>query len=145
MSALGVVSDSPGGPVMSLPFQSRWTLSYLRGPITREEIAALMRPLKAGQSHAPVPTLAPQHAVPPMANLVHASVIPVMPVSAPAPVPAPPEPTRHLTSAQPVVPGLTPFFVPTRGAVPTGATLLYQAFLLGWADVVGENKKMGRK
>src|SRR5262249_54738489 len=34
---------------------------------------------------------------------------------------------------------------PVKQPGPGGATLVYQGFVLGWADVVGEDKKMGRK
>jgi hypothetical protein len=42
------------GPVL---IESRWTLSYLRGPLARPEIKRLMDPLKAGQ--APASTIPP--------------------------------------------------------------------------------------
>jgi hypothetical protein len=40
-------------------FQTRWTLSYLRGPLTRPEIKRLMDPVKQAPSAAPVAAQAP--------------------------------------------------------------------------------------
>src|SRR5204862_3507357 len=34
-------------------FQTRWALSYLRGPMTREEISKLMDPVRQGQEPNP--------------------------------------------------------------------------------------------
>ena len=56
-------------------FQTRWALSYLRGPMTREEIARLMDPVKEGREPlaAPPPPPATPSAtpvVPPAAELV---------------------------------------------------------------------------
>ena len=42
-------------------FQTRWTMSYLRGPLSRPQIAALMTPLKAA---LPAPAAAPAAAAP---------------------------------------------------------------------------------
>src|SRR5205823_11348780 len=40
-------------------FQTRWALSYLRGPMTREEIARLMEPVKQGKEHPAAPAARP--------------------------------------------------------------------------------------
>jgi hypothetical protein len=40
-------------------FQTRWTLSYLRGPLTREQISELMEPLKSGRAEPISKTAAP--------------------------------------------------------------------------------------
>ncbi|MFY9823389.1 MAG: ATP-binding protein, partial [Thermoanaerobaculia bacterium] len=47
-------------------FQTRWTLSYLRGPLTRPEIKRLMDPLKSGSpaEAGPQPATAPAASVP---------------------------------------------------------------------------------
>jgi hypothetical protein len=47
-------------PIM---FQTRWTMSYLRGPLTREQIRVLMEPAKASLQAAPNPTPQPETAV----------------------------------------------------------------------------------
>ncbi|MGD9854707.1 MAG: ATP-binding protein [Planctomycetaceae bacterium] len=47
-------------------FQTRWALSYLRGPLTREQIAALMAPRRATQpSSVPASTVTTVAALPP--------------------------------------------------------------------------------
>jgi len=97
-------------------FQTRWVLSYLRGPLTREQIRALMAPMKSAD-----PTAAPAQ---------------------PAARPAEPAPAAPLAaSAQPVsqAPTLPPdiprYFAPLRGRAPAGSSLLYQPMLLGAARV----------
>ena len=178
-------------------FQTRWALSYLRGPMTREEIGRLMDPIKQSKSAAPdaaTPVASP--VAPPVATAVAQppAAIPVAPppvppgipsaaelaavasppaaipvvaqpaaASPPAAVPVafaaavvPPSavplpaatPVSHLqTSAAPVgLPSDLPqFHVPVKQSNPGGATLVYRGFVLGWADVTAEDKKMGRK
>jgi hypothetical protein len=89
-------------------FESRWALSYLRGPLTRAQIKSLMvRKPQAGAAWS-----APQSAPPP------AKV-----ASAPA-------------APRPVLPaGIPQYFVPPRGACPGGAELQYRPMLLGSAQV----------
>ena len=96
-------------------FETRWALSYLRGPLTRAQIKLLMDPLKA---NAPAP--AP---------------------SATAPVTPPPPPV----SAQPVAPSnnekpllppeITQYYIPVRSSGGASETLTYQPMLLGAAEV----------
>ncbi len=90
-------------------FQTRWALSYLRGPLTRNQIKLLMDPLKVAQ---PAATLAA-----PAASTVK---------SAPA-APAGQRPT--------VAPEVPQFFLPTRGSVPSGSTALYRPNIYGAAKV----------
>ncbi|HEX5270948.1 MAG TPA: DUF87 domain-containing protein [Gemmataceae bacterium] len=45
-------------------FQSRWALSFLRGPMSREQIASLMKPLKEKPSESAKPQAAPVAAKP---------------------------------------------------------------------------------
>jgi hypothetical protein len=47
-------------------FQSRWAMSYLRGPLTRPEIKRLMDPRKESSSAAPVTAQGPTSGVTPM-------------------------------------------------------------------------------
>ncbi len=91
-------------------FQTRWAMSYLRGPMTRNQIKALMDPYKAGQP-ASVEVAAP--AAPRMAPA------PVAAVEGP---PAPP-------------PDVPQYFLPVRGSAPAGSTLTYQPMVLGAARV----------
>jgi hypothetical protein len=86
-------------------FQTRWALSYLRGPITRDQIAALMREKKATLS------------------------LPAQAVNA-APVPL--DIAGIAAGDRPILPPAIPeTFLPCRQSLPTGATLIYQPELLG--------------
>ncbi len=88
-------------------FQTRWALSYLRGPLTRDQIKTLMQPYKDGEPAASKPT--------------------------PLPAPA----MGGGTSPQPptLPPGLKQFFVPVRGATSGGGNLVYRPHILGAAKV----------
>ena len=97
-------------------FQTRWTLSYLRGPLTRTQIKQLMDPIKrerpaeAGQSAGTSVASTPAHGAP------HAQ--------------------------RPMLPPEVPqYFVPLRGRQPEGHALVYQPMVLGEAQVrVVDNK-----
>ena len=88
-------------------FQTRWTLSYLRGPLTRTQIKQLMDPLKrgvpveAGRSEGAAVT----------ASASHQSQRPLLPPEVPQ------------------------YFVPVRGRQPEGQSLVYQPMVLGVAEV----------
>jgi hypothetical protein len=146
-------------------FQSKWALSFLRGPMTREQIGRLMRPIKEQDSSgAVVPTLLCPHCkaeLPPgiadrcpscgknpwargNAEGTAAPVAMAVPVGGQgaAQVTAPP---RAASSAHtsvsytpPVLPpDVTQFHVPL--ASPTGPAnteLEYQPWVLGYAEVV---------
>jgi hypothetical protein len=134
-------------------FQSRWALSYLRGPMTRDEISKLMHDTKSAPQPAPPPPVAkvtPPAPAPTPAPAPVAAPAPTPPPPAPvpppaAPAPAPTSPASQVPAAVPEAPGVTSYFVPARKADPGGAALTYQAFLLGGAEVIGLDKKMGRK
>ena len=98
-------------------FQTRWTLSYLRGPLTRTQIKTLMEPVKAGkglgvrgEAKSPTPHLSPltPHGSRPM---------------------LPPDVPQH--------------FIPVRGSQPSGSTLIYQPMLLGASQVRVADSKAG--
>ncbi|HEY4594276.1 MAG TPA: ATP-binding protein, partial [Thermoanaerobaculia bacterium] len=68
-------------------FQTRWTLSYLRGPLTRPEIKRLMDPVKQAPPAAPVKAQEPTGAPAPPSAAVPAAaakeVAPVLPPDVP--------------------------------------------------------------
>jgi hypothetical protein len=100
-------------------FQTRWTMSYLRGPLSRPQIAALMTPLKAA-----LPAPAPAAAAAAPAGTAAAAPA----AAAPAPVSA--------AATPPAVPsGISPAYLPLRGAAPAGGSLAYLPMLLGGARV----------
>lgn len=91
-------------------FQTRWALSYLRGPLSRREISALMTPRKA----ATTPRQGP-----------------------PEGRPAPPKrsETRAAGGERPILPpGIAEAFLPLRGD-PGDGDLLYRPGLLGEAEL----------
>ncbi len=96
-------------------FESRWAMSYLRGPLTRGQIKTLMDPRKAGAPGASPGTGTPS----------------VEPKKAPAGAagPAP----RVTASERPLLPPSIPqYFLPVRGA---GSEIWYRAMALGAAEI----------
>ena len=87
-------------------FETRWAMSYLRGPLTRTQIKSLMDPLKADQVQEPAP------------------VAPTTIASAP------------VQSERPVLPPeITQYYIPIRSSGDANAKLSYHPMLLGVADV----------
>jgi hypothetical protein len=94
-------------------FQTRWTLSYLRGPLTPAQIKVL---------RAAKRTVQPASAQP-------ASVQPASPKPAP-------QAAEIQPAGRPNLPPQVPqYFLPLRGAMPTGAQPVYKPAILGVADV----------
>ncbi len=94
-------------------FHTRWVLSYLRGPLTRDQIKTLMEPVKGTQ--------------------------PTGSKSGGAPDPV----SKTGVSTQPpaLPPGLKQFYVPTRGSAPADSKLLYQPRLIGAAKIHYSNTR----
>jgi hypothetical protein len=93
-------------------FQTRWSLSYLRGPLTRSQIKTLMDPYKAS-------------------NLAETAVSAAAGGSAASGRKAAPQ-TAGSSGGQPSLPpDVTQFFIPARG----GGGLVYQPMALGAARV----------
>jgi hypothetical protein len=92
-------------------FETRWAMSYLRGPLTRVQIKMLMDPVK-GQAITPEPTQ-------PSATLKSST-------------PAAPATSQ---SQRPVMPPeISQYFIPVRSS-DTGATLSYRPMLLGEVEI----------
>jgi len=90
-------------------FETRWAMSYLRGPLTRAQIKSLMDPLKkTTATTAPAPVSTP------------ANVISAAPAQTEKPV-LPPE--------------VTQFYIPVRSSGDANARLSYHPMLLGAAEV----------
>jgi hypothetical protein len=120
------------GPVL---MQTRWALSYLRGPLSRDQIKTLMDPLKAT-------TPAPAVSTPEQA--------PVTPsLTAPAATPAPAMASSNVEAASPasagqppaVPPDISNFYIPQRGSAPSGSTLCYRPVILGAARLTFSDSK----
>lgn len=100
-------------------FHTRWCLSYLRGPLTRNQIKMLMDPYK--QTH---PALGPE------SQTAKTPSGPAAVAAQPQPAAPPPAPA---TGLRPTLPAeITQFFVPVRGS---GSGVVYQPQLLGAARV----------
>jgi hypothetical protein len=96
-------------------FQTRWALSYLRGPLTREQIQTLMAARKQDKAPGPAAVADPATAVP----VPSGGDRPVVPPDVPA------------------------FFVPRRGSLKAGESLLYRPAILGVARLHYADKKAG--
>ncbi len=125
-------------------FQTRWTLSYLRGPLTREQIQTLMAPRKqalaAAAAAASAAVLVPGSAAAPTTggNLEQSA-----PPGASAPVPSTTARSSS-RSVRPVMPpGVPEFFVPCRARLRPGESLFYSPSLLGVARLHYADKKPG--
>ena len=104
-------------------FESRWAMSYLRGPLTRTQIKSLTDPIK-GQTAATSVVAAAGSSTQPVITTAAAGVATA---AAPALSPA---------SARPVLPPeVSQYFIPVRGEGPSGAVLTYQPMVLGAAEI----------
>jgi len=113
-------------------FETRWAMSYLRGPLGRQEIKKLaqMQNAESGMQDAEGAAAGRPDPVPP-----------APPASAP---PAPVAPSAPRASSRPVLPPSVPeFFVPGRGAAPAGKRLAYEPALFGAAQVRFADPKAG--
>ena len=95
-------------------FETRWCLSYLRGPLTRTQIKTLMDPLR--DAHPSTATTAP------IAKGVSGPTGGARPM-------LPPDVPQH--------------FVPLRGSKPDGSELVYEPMLLGSARIRFSDSKSG--
>ncbi|MBY0311407.1 MAG: hypothetical protein K2W85_05010 [Phycisphaerales bacterium] len=119
------------GPVI---METRWCMSYLRGPLTRQQIKTLMDPVKAAGRAA---TGAASSAAPRVAPTL--SPTPAPPERAPAPTTS----SAPADSSRPVLaPEIPQFFVPARG-IGAGKALEYRPALLGMAKVYYSDTKAG--
>ena len=112
-------------------FQTRWAMSYLPGPLTRDQIKLLMDPLKATtaawQAEAPAPAGVAAGGAGRGAG----------PAAAAAAV-------SGVSEQPPVLPSdVRRYFMPPRGRAPAGGGLLYRPQLLGAAQVSFADTKTG--
>ena len=101
--------------------QTRWALSYMRGPLTRNQIKTLMDPTKAAQpSPAPSVSASAASVAAPVATAASAAAL----------VSSVPTGQRPMVAAE-----IPQFFLPTRGGAPSGSRVLYQPAIYGAASV----------
>jgi hypothetical protein len=104
--------------------ETRWCMSYLRGPLTRNQIKVLMDPRRS--SFASKPTAAG------------------VPVSAPAVGFQAPAAAAAKKSDRPMLPPeVSQYFIPVRGSQAAGQSLVYSPVLLGSAQVRFTDIKTG--
>jgi hypothetical protein len=115
-------------------FETRWDMSYLRGPLTRTQIKLLMEPLKAQATGASASQAAAAAAG--VASQASSST-----ATAPAVSMATKPAAGNQRPALP--PGIAQYFIPVRGSGPAGASLVYHPTLLGVAEVgYSDSKKI---
>ncbi|MBH0179988.1 MAG: ATP-binding protein, partial [Nitrospira sp.] len=103
-------------------FETRWCLSYLRGPLTRTQIKTLMEPVRRQAS-----------SVKRQADGIGASTSSRMTND-----------SSRLTSARPMLPPDVPqHFVSLRGSQPGGSELVYVPMLLGSSQIRFSDSKSG--
>ncbi|QDU95674.1 ATP-binding protein [Lignipirellula cremea] len=125
------------GPVV---FQTRWALSYLRGPLSKPQIEKLMAPRKAGASAAPPGARSASAAA---ASTAAASggdsfLDSLVPVRAPAPTSRASGPAVEVPppATKPVLPPeVEQAYLPVRERVAPGEQLVYVGAILGEAKV----------
>ena len=105
-------------------FQTRWTLSYLRGPLTRSQIKLLMDPVKSRESLG--------------AMGKEKSATSESPEGRSQASPLTPHASRPMLS-----PDVPQQFIPIRGEQPNGSLLVYQPLLLGGAQVRFSDSRAG--
>ncbi len=93
-------------------FETRWALSYLRGPLTRAQIKLLMDPLKQA------------------AGAEIGASAPPAPAAAPAPATSAPKTDRAILS-----PEITQYYLPVRSSGAAKTSLTYHPTLLGAAEI----------
>jgi hypothetical protein len=117
-------------------FQVRWALSYLRGPLTRQQIKQLMDPLKAAA--APPASVAASQGIPQPAP--EPASPPAQPASQAAGVASGPLGGERRPMLDPDVPQ---FFVPLRRKPSAGQTILYRPAIFGFGQIYFSDTKSG--
>ena len=111
-------------------FETRWAMSYLRGPLTRNQIKILMDPVKAQM---------PKPAAPAASSYAQPAATTSQPTSSAQA--APTTPSSSKIAGQPILPPeVQQYFVPARGGQ---GNLLYKPAVLGSAQVHFMDTKTG--
>jgi hypothetical protein len=100
-------------------FETRWAMSYLRGPLTRTQIRLLMDPLKSSAATATSSVVATSATSNPPSSLSQAVT-----------TSAPSAQQRPQLSAD-----ITQYYIPLRSSADANAKLVYQPMLLGLAEI----------
>jgi hypothetical protein len=105
-------------------FETRWCLSYLRGPLTRTQIKALMEPRRTEQGGL-------------RSETSRAALSPLRPLSEAS------TQSSALKSRPMLPPDVPQYFVPLRGTKPDGSELVYAPMLLGLSQIRFSGSKSG--
>ncbi|MBY0247677.1 MAG: ATP-binding protein [Nitrospiraceae bacterium] len=100
-------------------FETRWCLSYLRGPLTRTQIKTLMDPIRREALNVKCETSEAKSSAPNVSRLTPHASRPMLPPDVP----------QH--------------FVPLRGSKPEGSELVYAPMLLGASQIRFSDAKSG--
>ncbi|MEO7970176.1 MAG: DUF87 domain-containing protein [bacterium] len=112
-------------------FESRWAMSYLRGPLTRTQIKTLMVSTKAKTDSVAVAGTGSGAAATSSESIATGAA-----------TAAAPAPSTKAATARPVLPSeISQYFIPVRSEV-KGATLVYQPTVFGAAQVRFNDKKI---
>jgi hypothetical protein len=108
-------------------FETRWAMSYLRGPLTRNQIKLLMEPVKSKIASPPISVLSTTQTS----------------TSLTAPVPVESD-TAKTSWTRPVLPPkVQQYFIPVRGRQVMESTLYYQPTVIGAGTVHFSDVKAG--
>ncbi len=110
-------------------FQTRWALSYLRGPLTRNQIKQLASSSAPAQAQTTTPAAAPASATP---------VTPIAETTVATNSPTPAAAIRPLLPAE-----VRQYFAPVRGELDDKATIVYQPSVLCAAQILFADAKLG--
>jgi ribosomal protein L40E len=150
-------------------FQSRWTLSFLRGPMTRDQIAVLMKPVKESMAGLAQPAATKSPATKPVVAIplcrrCRAELAPGTTACPKCGEPLAPALSRSedqqfrqrlqqqaVTARLPALPQTPPelpaelrqFYLPLKTSLPAGAELFYQPRVLGFAAVAFVDRRRG--
>jgi hypothetical protein len=106
--------------------ESRWTMSYLRGPLTRNQIKVLMDPRRSNVASKPAMATGAAPTVPSAAAY------------------QPPVAAAAGKTERPLLPpDVSQYFIPLRGSQQPGQTLVYNPMLLGVAQIRFSDAKTG--
>lgn len=115
-------------------FQTRWTMSYLRGPLTRNQIKTLMEPVKSQPAVATAAAASATVAVSATQGTISQSAAQAVPQTVA---------NVATTTQQPVLPPeVSQYFIPVRNNAPSGATLVYHPMAVGVAEIRFRDKRV---
>ena len=122
-------------------FQARWAMSYLCGPLSRDQIKKLCDSDPGARATITQPAAGDTGGSPSSANVASGGANGG--VSVPGGSPTSAGDTGNLSTSPPLVPPqISQYFVPLRGARPVNTKLVYQPSVLGMGTVHFTDKKL---